>query len=102
MTESSAASVRYVTPAEREDRLQPLRQKWGEQLVDLAEMIDSMGRAMIEDDGILGALSGEGIANHLAALPQHIREVFLEHASDEAAASFKADQRYLEWESARV
>ena len=77
------------------DRLGPLRKQWGEQLIDLASLIDSMGRAMIEADEILGAISGAGIANHLAGLPQHIREVFLEHASDEAAAGIKADQRYF-------
>ena len=72
------------------------RAAWGQQLVDLASLIESMGRAMIDDDEIMGAISGEGIANHLAALPRHIREVFLEYASDEAAAALKADRRYYE------
>ena len=65
-------------------------------LRDLAYALEGMADALDEDDGILGALSGEGIANHLASLPKHVRVIFLEHASDEAAAAFKADQRYLE------
>jgi hypothetical protein len=77
------------------DPYRELRPKWGEQLVDLGNLIRSMGEAMLEDDGILGSIAGEGIANHLAALPRHIREVFLEYASDEAAAGYAADMRWI-------
>jgi len=87
--------VRAVTYQEREDRLRPLRREWGEQLVALGQCVTSMGEAMVDDDGILGAIAGEGIANHLAALPRHIREIFLEQASDEAAAGHATDIRYL-------
>lgn len=74
---------------------------WGTQLRDLASLIDSMGQAMEEGDDILGAISGQGIANHLCALPKHIRDVFMEHLCDEAADAFKAEQRYYEWEASR-
>ncbi len=73
------------------------RTEWAAQLYDLALLINSMAEAMDSDDAILGSISGQGVANHLAALPKHIRDVFMEHLSDEAAAGIKADQRY--WDS---
>ena len=71
------------------------RQKWAEQLHDLASLIDGMADALDEDDGILGSIAGEGIANHLPALPRHIRHLFMDYLSDEAAAGHATDLRYI-------
>lgn len=100
--DQKAASLRVVTPEEREDRLRPHRQKWGDQLRELGETLIRFGDAMQGDDEILGALLGRALADQLPALPSHIREVFLEYLSDEAAAAYKAEQRYFEWDAARA
>lgn len=60
----------------------------------LASLIESMAQAMEDEDNILGALASEGVANHLAALPKHVRDVFMEHLSDEAARGLVTDRRY--------
>lgn len=60
----------------------------------LASLIESMAKAMEDEDDILGALASEGVANHLAALPKHVRDVFMEHLSDEAAHGLATDRRY--------
>lgn len=85
--------------AEREAQIRRDQVKWGEQLNDLASMIETMGRACLEDDEILGCIAGQGVANHLSALPKHIRDVFMEHLSDEAAAGFATDQRYYAFDT---
>ncbi len=72
------------------------RAEWGEQLRDLGKLIQGIGEAMVDQDDIMGIISGEGIANHMAALPRHIRETFTEYLSEEAALGYQADQRYLE------
>lgn len=87
---------RVVSPAEIEDRLRPHRQTWGDQLRELGETLIGFGDAMKGDDDILGVLLGESLAMQLPALPRHIREVFLEHLSDEAAAGYRADLLYLD------
>jgi hypothetical protein len=69
---------------------------WAAQLRDIAHLVESMADALDEDDGILGSLAGQGLANHLPALPKHIRDVFMEYLSDEAAAGYAADVRYFE------
>lgn len=65
-------------------------------LRDLAFCIESMARAMEEGDDILGCIAGQGIANHLPALPKHVRDVFMEYLDDEAAAALVAERRYYE------
>ena len=81
--------------ADKMELEQKLRAETAVILHDLAACIESMATAMDEDDGILGVLAGQGIANHLSALPGHVREVFLEYASDEAHAGYLADRRYM-------
>jgi hypothetical protein len=76
--------------------------EWAKQLRDVAYFIETMAQALDEDDSILGSLAGQGLANHLPALPKHIRDVFLEYLSDEAAAGYVADLRYIEWETGRA
>lgn len=72
------------------------RKEWASQLRDIALLIDKMAEAMEEDDHILGSIAGLGIGNHLPALPKHIRDLFVEYLSDEAAAGYAADRRYYE------
>lgn len=60
----------------------------------LGECIVSMADALEADDGIMGALAGEGIANLLPELPKHVRDVFMEHLDDEAARGVRADRLY--------
>ena len=88
---SRAATLEEVTA-----RTGPLREVWGKQLVDLGVLLTSMGHAMIDDDPVLGALAGEGVANLLSGLPRHLRELFLEYAGDEAARGYQTDRRYIE------
>ena len=71
------------------------RAVWGQQLRDLASLLDTFGRATIDDDMILGVIAGEGLLSHFACLPAHIREAFTELLSDESAQGFRADQRYI-------
>lgn len=78
------------------------RAAWASQLRDIAYFVETMARALDEDDGIMGALAGQGLANHLPALPKHIRDVFMEYLDDEAAAAYKAELRYFEWEASRA
>lgn len=87
---------RAATPEEQAARLDPLRKQWAGQLHDLAKLIESMAEAMANDDPILGPVASAGVADHLAALPSHIRHLFTEHLSDEAARGFRADQLYIE------
>lgn len=79
-----------------EERRYQENAKTAEILHLLASCIDSMATAMEEGDEILGSLAGQGIANHLSALPKHVRDVFMEYLSDEAAAGFIADRRYYQ------
>lgn len=65
-------------------------------LRDLAYALNGMADAMENGDSILGAISGMGVANHLPALPAHVRELFTEYLTDEAAAGAKADRLYME------
>lgn len=70
------------------------RHEWADTLRSLAFALNGMADALMEDDGILGALSGQGLANHFAELPWHIREVFKDCLSDEAVRGYRADQLY--------
>ena len=72
------------------------RRGWAEDLRAVGESIVAMAEALEEDDGILGILAGEGIGNLMPALPRHIRELFTEYLSEEAALGFAADQRFYE------
>lgn len=87
---------RAATPEEIAQRLDPLRKEWGAQLVDLAALLDLFGDAMQGDDRIIGALAAEGLTTALSALPSHIRHLFMEYLSDEAAAGLAADRRFIE------
>lgn len=71
------------------------RKEWGETLLGFAEGVRSMAEGLIEDDGILGAIGGIGVAELGPALPTHIRHALIECLDDEAARSFRADVSYL-------
>lgn len=70
------------------------RKEAAETLRALAHGCESMADALDEDDDILGAMSGMIFANHLPALPKHIRDTFIEYLEDEAARALVAEQRY--------
>lgn len=71
------------------------RQEWADALRHVGECAIGMADAMDDDDDIAGAIWGGGLAEALPRLPQHIREVFLDHLSDEAVAGVKTDDRYF-------
>ena len=71
------------------------RAVWGQQLCDLARLLDTFGRAMIDGDKILGVMAADGLFSNFACLPAHIREQFTELLSDESARGFRTDQRYI-------
>lgn len=73
------------------------RKEWGKLLRDIAQILDGMGEALEVDDEILGAISGMGVTNLFPLLPAHIRHLFIEQLSDEAALSAQADRLY--WDS---
>lgn len=67
-----------------------------ELLRDIAGMLEGMADAIDDDDGILGSLCSEGLANLMPALPKHVRDVLADLLTDEAARSFRADLAYLD------
>lgn len=89
----------YETPADKHRRVREQINEHARLLRALGESLVTFADAMEAGDNILGPITGEAIANTLAALPRHIRELFLEHASDEAHAGFLADMRYLSQQS---
>jgi hypothetical protein len=66
-----------------------------ETLRAVAQMVEGLAYALEHDDEIMGSISGQGLANHLPALPKHVRDVFAEYLTDEAARSYRADLAYL-------
>lgn len=66
-----------------------------ETLHAIAQMLDGLADALVGDDEIVGVLCSEGLANHLPALPAHVRHVLADLLTDEAARSYRADLAYL-------
>lgn len=81
--------------AARHSRNERYRAETAALLHTVAECIEWMAKALDENDNILGALAGSGIANNLPALPSNVRHTFMEYLTDEAAAGYRADQLYL-------
>lgn len=86
----------YVRASNEERYGVPWRTDAAELLRLIASHLETMAKALDEEDDILGALSGMGLANHLPMLPKHIRDVFIEYLDDEAARASRAETLYWE------
>ena len=51
---------------------------------------------MLEGDDLTGPMCGGAVVDHLARLPQHIRDAFTENLTDDAARSARADDLYMQ------
>ena len=75
------------------------RETWRGEAAELLRLIashlETMAQALDEDDDIMGALAGMGLANHLPMLPKHIRDVLIENLDDEAARGVRAETLYM-------
>lgn len=74
----------------------PWRDDAAELMRLIASHVETMAKALDEDDDILGSLAGMGLANHLPMLPKHIRDVLMEHLDDDAARATRADALYMD------
>ena len=78
----------------------PLREAWRKDAAETLRLVafgcEGMADALDSDDGILGAMNGMVLANHLPALPKHIRDVFMEYLSDEEAAGLRSERLYMD------
>jgi len=84
------------------ERIEKERAEVAKILHVIAFSIENMAAAMEEDDEILGVLAGRGIAENLPLLPRHVREVFIENLTDEAAAGARSERLYYEYVEAQA
>lgn len=93
-------SERELMLAQKARRHEAYRTTTAATLRDVAQSLEAMADALEKDDGILGSLAGQGLANHLPALPKNVRDTLAECLTDEAAAGYRADLLYFEAQDA--